>query len=281
MFPYGSRLALSSFLHQGFQSVYVLVIGKVFSAADLGYFQRARSLQRLPVENIQGILGRVTFPLFSRIQDDSPRMKRGMCKALQLSALIVFPGMALLAVIAEPLIITLIGGKWLPAVPYLKWLCLFGAIYPLHAMNVNLLLSIGRSDLMLRLEMLKKFLILINVLITYRFGIQEMIYGMIATSIIGLWINTFYTKKFIDYSFYQQLSDLIPMICIALVIFTVNYGLIQAISISAPFTLLVALCAGGILFLLSLRFVGASLRGELERVLNQFSLGRIVSRVLL
>ena len=281
MFPYGSRLALSSFLHQGFQSVYILVIGKVFSAADLGYFQRARSLQRLPVENIQGILGRVTFPLFSKIQNDPPRIKRGMRKALQLSALIVFSGMALLAAISEPLVVTLIGEKWLPAVPYLTWLCLFGAVFPLHAMNVNLLLSIGRSDLMLRLEVLKKTLILINILITYRYGIQEMIYGMVVTSIIGLCVNTFYTKKFIDYSLYQQLKDLIPMICIALVVFFTNYGLIQVTSISALLTLVVTSSLGGMILLLGIRFVGSSLKDEMAKILAGLPGGRLIIRLVL
>jgi O-antigen/teichoic acid export membrane protein len=281
MFPYGSRLALASFLHQGFQSVYVLVIGKVFSAADLGYFQRARSLQRLPVENIQGILGRVTFPLFSKIQDDPPRMKRGMRKALLLSTLMVFPGMALLAVISEPLIVTLIGEKWLPAACYLKWLCLPGAMISLHAMNVNILLSIGKSDLILRLEVLKKSLIVINILVTYRYGIQEMIYGMVVTSIIGLWINTFYTKKFIDYSLYQQLKDLIPIICIALVVFAANYELIQVLTLSAPLTLAVTLCVGGALLLLGIRFVGASLKNEMRKILNGLPGGKLIGRLVL
>jgi O-antigen/teichoic acid export membrane protein len=281
MFPYGSRLALSSFLHQGFQSAYVLVIGKVFSAADLGYFQRARSLQRLPVENIQGILGRVTFPLFSKIQDDPPRMKRGMRKALQLSTLLVFPGMALLAAIAEPLVVTLIGEKWLPCVPYLQWLCVVGVLFPLHSMNVNLLLSIGRSDLLLRLEIIKKSLILINVFVTYRYGILAMIYGWGVTSAFGLLINTYYTKKFIDYSFYQQLKDLIPMICIALVVFAANYELIQVLTLSAPLTLAVTLCVGGALLLLGIRFVGASLKVEMEKILNGLPGGKLIGRLFL
>jgi teichuronic acid exporter len=281
MFPYGSRLALSRFLDRGFQSIYILVIGKVFTAADLGYFQRARSLQRLPVENIHSIFGRVTFPLFSKIQDDPPRMKRGMRTALQLSTLLVFPGMALLAAISEPLIVTLIGEKWLPSVPYLKWLCIVGALFPVNAMNINVLLALGRSDLMLRLEFIKKTLILINVVFTYRYGIQAMIYGMVVTSFISLWLNTYYIKKFIDYSLYQQLKDTNPMICIALLVFAANYGLIQTLSLNAPLTLVVTLCAGGVILLLGIRFVGVSLKDEMAKILDGIPGGKFIGRLVL
>lgn len=281
MFPYGSRLAITSFIHRGFQDIYVLVIGKVFSATDLGYFQRARSLQKLPVENIQGILGRVTFPLFSSIQDDPPRMKRGMRKALQLSTLLVFPGMALLAVIAEPLVLTLIGAKWLPCVPYLKWLCVVGALFPLHSMNVNLLSAIGRSDLLLRLEIIKKSLILINVFITFRFGILTMIYGWAIASVLGLFINTYYTKKFIDYSLWQQIADALPMICIAVVVYVVNASLMHLLALNELCLLLISVSTGGAILLLGIRFVGDTLREEISRILEGLPYGKLLSRVLL
>jgi O-antigen/teichoic acid export membrane protein len=281
MFPYGSRLALTTFLNRGFENIYIIVIGKCFSAADLGYFQRARSLQRLPVENIQGIIGRVAFPLFSKMQDNPARMKRGMRKALQLSSLLIFPGMALLAAIAEPLIVTLIGSKWLPAVPYLKYLCIVGALYPIHAMNVNLLLAKGCSDLTLRIGFIKKTLELVNILITYRYGIQMMIYGMVVTSICGLWINTYYTNKLIDYSFLGQVADVLPLVCIAAAVFGVNLVFAHFFELSTVLELCAGIILGGIVLLVGLRYVGASLRGELERVLSQFPLGRIVSRVLL
>ena len=271
MFPYSSRLAFSSFIHQGFLNIYILVIGKAFSVADLGYFHRARSLQRLPIENVQSILGRVTFPLFSSIQDDLPRMKRGMSKALQLSSICIFPGMALLAAIATPLIVVLIGVKWLPSVPYLKWLCLFGAMFPLHSMNVNLLSAIGRSDLMLRLELIKKSLILINVFITYRYGILAMIYGMIVTSILGLIINTYYTKKFIDYSFMQQLKDISPMILLGVGVFTlVSFTQLFGLE-SNLFSLLIGVVVAGAVFLLALPFMPEGIRLEISMFSSRFA----------
>ena len=281
MFPYGSRLALSTLIDRGFENIYILVIGKVFSAGDLGYFQRARSLQRLPVENIQGILGRVTFPLFSKIQDDIPRMKRGMRKALQLSTLIVFPGMALLSATAEPLIITLIGVKWLPAVPYLKWLCLVGALFPVHALNVNVLLAIGRSDLMLRMSIVKKALVVLNVAITAPFGIQAMVYGIVVSSVIALGINTYYTKKFIGYSFFEQLGDVMTFIFIALVIFVVNTMMIETLTLSAPIMLVLNISAGGLILLLSLRFICASLKDEMAKILEGLPGGKLIGRLVL
>ncbi|MDF3130399.1 lipopolysaccharide biosynthesis protein [Kiritimatiellaeota bacterium B1221] len=262
MFPYGSRLAMTSFLHQGFQNLYVLVIGKVFSASDLGYFQRARSLQRLPVDNIHGIISRVTFPLFSSIQDDPPRMKRGMCKALQFSTLLVFPGMALLAAIAEPLVLVLIGEKWLPSVPYLKWLCFVGALFPLHSMNINLLSAIGRSDKLLRLEIIKKSILILNIFITYRFGIIVMIYGWGISSVIGLFINTYYTKIYIDYRFSEQVMDVFPAIGIALCVFSINHLAVNLLNLNEYMKLLVSLFGGSVILTCGLKYF---IRNELKK----------------
>lgn len=281
MFPFGSRLALAKLLDVGFQNLYILVIGKVFSAADLAYFQRARSFQLLPVQNIQGILGRVTFPLFSKIQDDPVRVKRGASKALQFSTLVVFSGMALLAAIAEPLIITLIGEKWLPSVPYLKWLCISGALFPVHAINVNLLNALGRSDLTLRMGIIKKSLTLLNICLMFRFGIQAIIYGMVVCSMISLWINTRYCKRLIDYSFSQQLKDVMPMIINALLVFAASLSVVQWIPVSPVLVLVAAACAGGVVLLFGLRFFDASLKDEIRRTLNGLPAGRLITRLIL
>jgi teichuronic acid exporter len=281
MFPYGSRLALSALLNQGFESIYILVIGKVFSAVELGNFQRARSFQRFPVQNIQYILGRVAFPLFSSIQDDPIRMKRGMRIAIQLGALFAFPIMALLSSVSQPMVATLIGEKWLPCVPYLRWLCLVGALFPLHAMNLSLLTAIGRSDLFLRLAVIKKIFVVINLVVLYFLGVQCMIYGMGVASICALLINTYYTNKFINYSFLSQVRDVFYIIAIALIIMGANIAFLYAVPLSAPAALISGCSIAAIVFLLSLRFVGESLKAELRRVLDPLPLGVIIGRMIL
>jgi teichuronic acid exporter len=281
MLPYGSRLAFSSFLDQGFQNLYVLVIGRAFSAVEVGFFQRARAFQKLPVQNLNGILGRVAFPLFASVQDDPDRLRRAMCKAIQMGCLFLFPTMALLAVSAEPAVLLLIGEKWLPCVPYLQWLCAAGALYPLHSMNLNFLTATGRSDLFLRLEIIKKVLTVGNIALTFRFGIQVMIYGMIVTSFLSLLINTFYTKKLLNYGLCQQIKDLRSVLFLTVAVFLGTFTLSQLL-VLPPFILLSALClSSGLIFVSALRFFDASLKREISMLLERLPLGCFFIRVLL
>lgn len=219
MFPYASRLAISGVLEQGFQNIYVLVIGKLFLPVEVGYFQRAYSFQQLPASNLNSILGRVSFPLFSSIQGDPVRSRVAMRKLIQLSSLCSFFVMAAMAAMAEPIVVTLIGAKWMATVPYLKWFCIAGALYPLHGINLNLLMAHGRSDLFLRLEIIKKCLVVFNIAATYRFGVQAIIYGIVITSMIALVINTYYTKKMIQYGLFQQIRDVLRNTVLAIILF--------------------------------------------------------------
>lgn len=276
MFPYGSRLALSGLLDTTFSNIYVLVIGKAFTPLEVGLFQRARSFQQLPVQNLQAILGRVTFPLFSKIQDDPVRMKSGMRKAIQILSLFVFCGMALLAGIAEPMVITFIGDKWLPCVPYLQALCVVGAMYPIHAMNLNLLASVGRSDLFLRLEVIKKLLIIINILITFRIGIQAMIYGMMVTSILSLLINTYYTKRLIDYSLFEQVKDVFRNILIAAAVLMIASMPSFLIHLNELGDLFLRVGLGALVFVLGIRFLEESLKSEMRVICGRIPYGNVI-----
>ena len=193
MFGFGSRLLASGLLDQIFSNIYLVVIGKLFSANDLGFFTRASSLQELPSQTLAGVVGRVTFPVFSTIQDDPARLKRGLKKALTLLVLINFPMMIGLAVVARPLVLVLLTEKWAESIIYLQLLCAVGLLFPLHLINLNILQSMGRSDLFLRLEIIKKALVVINIAVTWRWGISAMICGMVAMSMIAYYLNSYYT----------------------------------------------------------------------------------------
>jgi len=208
MFSFGSRLLTSGLLNEIFDNMYLLVIGKLFSAADLGFFTRAKSLEELPSHTLSGMVGRVTFPVFSTIQDDPVRLKRGVQKALTFLTLVNFPMMIGLAVIARPLVLVLLTEKWAEAIRYLQLLCFLGLLFPVHLINLNLLKALGRSELFLRLEIIKKFLIVINIAVTWRWGISAMIFGMIAMSIISYYLNSYYTRVLIGYPIREQLRDL-------------------------------------------------------------------------
>ena len=196
MFGFGSRLLLSGLLDTIFRNIYLVIIGKIFSPAALGFYSRAKSLQQLPVNNLSSVVCRVTFPVFSTMQHDPVRLKRGVKRALGTMMLVNLPLMIGLAVVARPLVVVLLTEKWLPCVFYLQLLCVAGVFYPLHVINLNVLTSLGRSNLFLRLEILKKILTVVAVVVTYRWGIAAMIYGQIVTSFLAYYpgsLGTWFT----------------------------------------------------------------------------------------
>lgn len=281
MFPYASQLALSSILDQGFRNIYVLVIGKFFTLAEVGFFQRARAFQQLPVSNFQSVLSQVAFPLFASIQNDPARMRSGMRKALQLGALFSFPTMTGMALVAEPMVVVIIGEQWLPIVPILQLLCVVGVIYPISAINVNLLMSIGRADLFLRIEIIKKLLVLANVLITYRYGLTAMILGMIVVSIIALVINTFYSKAFLGYGLFKQLKDIFA---IAVIVLIMSGGVLlfsNAVEFKFLPKLLLEVILGIGLFVVLLRFLPLELKEEIVRITDPLPGWRFSRSILL
>ena len=215
MFSFGSNLFFSGLLETIYRNLYLIVIGKLFSATDLGFYSRAKGLQQMPVENLSSAVYRVTFPVFSSIQENKARLKVGVRKALSTLAMVNFPLMIGLAVVAKPLVLVLLTDKWLPCVPYLQLLCVVGMLYPVHVINLNVLKAQGRSDLYFWLEIIKKVLTTIAILITWRWGITAMIYGQIATSTIAYYVNSFYTGKLISYPITEQIKDFIPSLGVA------------------------------------------------------------------
>lgn len=224
MFGFGSRLLFSNVLENIFNNIYFVVIGRLFSAADLGFFTRAKTLNDLPSQTVSAMVGRVTFPVFSAIQNDPARLKRGLKKALTLLGLVNFPMMIGLAIIARPLVLVMLTEKWAPCITYLQLLCVAGLLYPLHLMNLNMLQALGRSDLFLRLEIIKKIMIAINIAVTWRWGISAMIYGIVITSIISYYLNSYYNGILIHYPMREQILDLLPYLILSVLMGSAVYA---------------------------------------------------------
>ena len=208
LFGYGSKLLASGLLDTIYNNIYPIVIGKFYNPAQLGNYSRALGWAQLPSANITSILQRVTFPVLSTIQDDTLRLQNSYRRLLKLSAFIVFPLMMGLAAMASPLIRVILTAKWDGCVLYLQILCFALMLYPIHAINLNLLQVKGRSDIFLRLEIIKKIIGVIILIITIPLGITAMCLGMVFSSIICLIINTYYTNRFIDIGLLTQLKDL-------------------------------------------------------------------------
>ncbi|MGL4805415.1 MAG: oligosaccharide flippase family protein, partial [Bacteroidales bacterium] len=210
LFSFGSKLLLSGIIDTVYRNIYTIVIGKKFSAQSLGYYTRADQFAQFPSSNITGILGRVTYPVLSSIQHDDDRLRQVYRKYLRLSAFVIFPLMVGLAAVAKPTIQLLLSDEWLPVVPLLQALCFSMMWYPIHAINLNLLQVKGRSDLFLRLEIIKKVIGIAILSVTIPLGILAMCIGLIFSSIICLAINTHYTGKLIQVGFVCQMKDLLP-----------------------------------------------------------------------
>lgn len=214
-FSFGYKLGVSSLLATVFSNLYPIIIGRYFSAVDLGYYSRAGRLKNLPVENLSTALNKVTYPLFASIQKESARLKNVYKTIMQTVTFVIAPALVLLSVLAEPLVVLLLTEKWLPVVPYLQVMCFTGILTPIHSYNLNILKVKGRSDLFLRLEILKRIILVATIFISIQFGIMGLIWGQLIDSIIFLFINSFYSGKFIDYRLREQFADLLPSLLLA------------------------------------------------------------------
>ncbi len=228
-FNFGYKLTLSGLLDTIFSNIYLIIIGKFFSPAQVGFYTRAETMKQLPVTNISSALNKVTFPLFASIQHDDFRLKRVYKQLMQMVVFIIAPVLIFLGVLAEPTFRFLFTEKWLPAVPYFQILCITGILYPIHAYNLNILKVKGRSDLFLKLEVIKKIIIVITIVFALQFGILALLYGQLFISIVAFFINTHYTGKFINYSAWEQSKDIMPIILLSVisggVVFILDYYL--------------------------------------------------------
>lgn len=214
-FGFGVNMTISALLEVIFSNLYSIIIGKKYSTEDLGYYNRADSLKQLPISNIATTLNKVTFPLFAKIGNDDERLRHSYRELQMLVMFVIAPLVGIMIVAAEPLIRFLYTDKWLPAVPYFKILCIAGLLYPIHAYNLNILQIKGRSDLFLRLEVIKKIIIVVVIAVCLNFGIIALVWGQVFISILSLFVNTYYTGRYLNYPIYKQLYDLSTSILIA------------------------------------------------------------------
>lgn len=217
-FNFGYKLALSGLINIIFQNIYTIIIGKLFSANQLGFYNKAHSLQQLPITSITGPLNKVTYPLFAEIQDDNERLKNVYRRLMKTVIFITAPLLTIMGVLGEPMIRFLFTEKWLPAVPYFQILCISGILYPIHVYNLNILQVKGRSDLFLKLEIIKKIAIVVVVSISFRFGIIGLLWGQVATSVFALIINCHYSGKYLNYNLWKQIKDILPSILLSVFI---------------------------------------------------------------
>lgn len=216
LFSFGSKILFSSLLHTLYTNMYSLVVGKFFNASTLGYFNRAYTLGLFPAQNFANIIQKVTYPIQCRYQDDDERFNQIFVSYLRIAGFVLFPLMAGLAVLAEPVITLLLTEKWLPIVPLLQIICMSMMWLPMMQANVSVLDAKGRSDYHLRSEIIKKILAVFILLSALPFGIEGVCLGMLVYSVTDLIVVIAYSRKLTSIGYRRQLKIFIPSLLLAL-----------------------------------------------------------------
>lgn len=208
LFSFGFWILASGLIFAIFNNIYILVIGKFFPAAQLGFYEKAKRFRSIVSEELAGAVGSVSFPVLSKLQDDKPRLKQAVRKFLTHTLVVIAPLIVILIVVAEPFVILILTEKWAPMIPYMQLLCVAGILYPIHSINVQVLKAQGKSNLNFRIEIIKNCFRVINIVVMYRFGVIYIIIGEIITSFLSLIVNTYYSKRLFSYGMIEQLNDI-------------------------------------------------------------------------
>jgi teichuronic acid exporter len=212
LFGFGSKVLAAGLINTVFERTQLLLIGKTFNPVELGYYTRAYSTQQAPATVVSTIINKVTFPVFSTVAGDPPRLKRGARQAVGSLMVLTLPMMVGLAAIARPLVSALFGNRWLPCVPYLQVLAIVGAFWPLHIVNLSLLTAAGRSDLYFRAEVIKKTIAGAALLLTFQISVMAMVWAMLAANTVCYLVNVHFACKVIPYGVAEQARDYLPSI---------------------------------------------------------------------
>ena len=215
LFSYGWKLLASALIDTTYTEIRQLVIGKIYTASDLAYYNRGQQFPHLFIMNVNSAIDSVLLPTMSREQDDSDRVKALTRRSIQVSTYIMAPLMMGLAFVGEPFIRLLLTEKWIPCVPYMRIFCITFMFYPIHTANLNAIKAMGRSDLFLKLEIIKKTVGIIALVATMNISVMAMAYSLLVTSVLSQIINSWPNRRLLDYRYLDQLKDILPSILLA------------------------------------------------------------------
>lgn len=216
-FRYAYKMSIAIAIDNLFTNIYPILIGRLYNPTAVGYYTRANSLMMLPVGNFSIILNRVVFPLFSKVQDDLFALQRIFKKIMQLIFYVLAPMTALMIILSKEIVLVLFTDKWLQIIPIFQILCFVGLLYPLHLYNLMILQVKGKSALFLKLELIKKVLIIISLFISVKYGFFGILIGSVLASLITLPINIYYAGELINYKIFQQFKDLFPIFVLTII----------------------------------------------------------------
>lgn len=217
LFAFGGNLLIARIIGVIYDNLFLVVIGKFYPLKSVGYYQNSYQLTKRPSGTFTSALNSVIFPAFSSIQDDNKRLKSGYKRVIQQAFFWICPAYTFASVLAYPLFGFIFGPQWLPAVPYFRWLCVMAIMSPLCTYNLNILNVKGRSDVFLKLQLIRRGITIIAVISVFSFSITALLIVQAASSIFTYFLFSYFSGKFINYYFSEQIKDVMPILLLSLV----------------------------------------------------------------
>lgn len=215
LYSFGWKILVSSLLETVYNDIRQLIIGRMYSKSDLAFYNKAKQIPTLFIININTSINSVLLPAMSSVQDDKEHIKSMTRRSIMTSTYIIAPMMMGLAFLSKPLIRFMLTEKWLPSAPFMVIFCITYMFWPIHTSNLNAIKALGRSDIFLKLEILKKIIGIIVLISTMWFGVMVMAYSLLFTSVTSQIINSWPNKKLMNYSYIEQIKDILPSIILA------------------------------------------------------------------
>ena len=273
MFSFGGRLLITSIISTIWSEMYSFIIGKMYSSSVLGQYSRADKVKNMVTSNVSSVMQKVSYPVLASIQDEGERQINVYRKILKTTVLISFTAVFGVWAVAGPFILTFFGDQWLPAVGYLRIMCFSGLFLPLMMCSANVINADGRSDITLVLEILKTVMGLIPVVFGIIFSVEALLWSMVGVSFILFVVHAAYVSKVIHYSVGRQLADILPTLCVSIVMALIVNAM-NMLAIPQWLLLLLQICAGGTIVVLAYEFVYKSteyrdIKNELFRLIRK------------
>lgn len=226
LFSYGWKLLISSLIDTIDKNLRSLIVGKIYNPSMLGYYNRGDQFPQLIVSNINGSIQSVMLPTLSSEQENKKRVKELVRRSIVTSSFLLFPIMIGLAVVGEPLIKIILTDKWLPCVPFMQVFCLSYALWPIHTANLQAINALGRSDIFLKLEIIKKIIGIIILIISMFFGVYAIAIGTLINGIIATFINAYPNLQLLNYSYKEQVKDITPSLLLSIFMGLIVYSIL-------------------------------------------------------
>lgn len=253
LFSFGWKLLVSGLIDTIYNNLRQLIIGKMYSTADLAYYNKGKQFPEIIITNIDTSINSILFPVMSNVQDEKSNVKHIMRRSIKVSSFVIWPFLVGLIVIADPLVRIILTDKWLPIIPYLRIFCLTFALWPIHTVNLNAINALGRSDIFLILEIIKKGIGIAVLILTMWHGPLIMAWSMLFIGVISVFINSFPNNKLLNYSLLEQLKDILPNMILSAVMGVFVYLLVY-VPICDLLKVLIQIAAGIMIYILLAKF---------------------------